>query len=483
MLPPVSCSFCGGENQPQARFCRLCGQALPADQGRSATGRLLPNVLLKQRYRIGELAGQGGFGAVYRAEDTQLGNRLVAIKELGQSGLNPQEQNEAALASKQEAVILARLHHPNLPGIIEHFEEDQRWYLVMNFVEGETLEAYLARQPEGRLALNEAIDVGIQLCTVLDYLHNQQPPIVFRDLKPANVMRTPRGHLYLIDFGIARIFKPGKAKDTTAYGSTGYAPPEQHSATTTPCSDIYSLGATLHQLISGHDPASSPFRFPPLQSLVPAVPAGLATWITQMLDMDDSKRPANMALVKQALQPLQASLAAAPSPGSSAPVSPSSSRPRLRRRPPEPAGTLVMHHSGHTQAVQALAWSPDGKRIASASGDGVVMVWSMDRRRRTFVRRDSRAACVVAWSPDGQKLASVAGRSVEIWDAENGRGQLFYAVSSAVLTGAWAPDGSRIAFGLENGEIQIWPADGSVRPFTYRGHTASFLDVLFKVDV
>src|SRR5205807_6621447 len=129
----------------------------------------------------------------------------------------------------------------------------------------------------------------------LHYLHTQQPAIIFRDLKPANIMQTTDGHLYLIDFGIARHFKPGQTKDTAAYGSMGYAAPEQYGrAQTTPRSDIYSLGAVLYQLLSGHDPSATPFRFPPLQSKVPTIPSGLATLITQMLELDEDKRPASM---------------------------------------------------------------------------------------------------------------------------------------------------------------------------------------------
>ena len=118
----------------------------------------------------------------------------------------------------------------------------------MDFIAGETLEDYQSKAPNKRLLLSEVLDIGLQLCIVLDYLHSQQPPIVFRDLKPANIIRTPTGKIYLIDFGIARYFKPGQAKDTVALGSLGYAAPEQYGkAQTTPRADIYSLGAVLHQ--------------------------------------------------------------------------------------------------------------------------------------------------------------------------------------------------------------------------------------------
>src|SRR5438876_3995810 len=121
--------------------------------------------------------------------------------------------------------------------------------------------------------MEEALDAGMQLCSVLGYLHACQPPIIFRDLKPANIMRTAESNLYLIDFGIARHFKPGQARDTVAFGSPGYAAPEQYGqAQTTPRSDIYSLGAILHQLLSGNDPSVAPFRFKSLSQSSQVVP-------------------------------------------------------------------------------------------------------------------------------------------------------------------------------------------------------------------
>ena len=335
--PSLFCDTCGAANQPRASYCHACGRPLQGTQPtvyNSATGRLLANVLLKQRYHIIAPTGKGGMGAVYKAEDTQLGNRLVAIKEMSQSGLSPQEVKDAANAFKQEAILLASLQHPNLPSIFDHFEENGRWYLVMSFIQGETLTDYLSQAKAGKLPLDEALQIGLQLCDVLDYLHAQQPPIVFRDLKPTNIMRTASGHIYLIDFGIARHFKPGQARDTVYYGSMGYAPPEQYGkAQTTPRSDIYSLGATLYQLVSGHDPSSTPFRFPPLQSLVPTAPGKLTTLMMQMLELDEDKRPVNILVVKQKLQDIAAPPAApppppiaptvaAPSPNPPAPVAP-----------------------------------------------------------------------------------------------------------------------------------------------------------------
>ncbi len=372
MSPTLFCDNCGAANQAQALYCCACGHSLQLVQPtiyNSTTGQVLAKSLLKQRYRIIAPIGKGGMGTVYGAEDIQLGNRQVALKEMSRSGLNQEELKEAADAFEQEAILLARLHHPNLPSIFDHFEEKRRWYLVMSFIEGETLEEYLNRAQDGKLPQDEVVQIGIQLSSVLSYLHHQQPAIIFRDLKPANIMRTADGHIYLIDFGIARHFRPGQAKDTASLGSPGYAPPEQYGkAQTTPRSDIYSLGATLHQLLSGYDPSSSPFRFPPLQSLVPAVPARLATFISQMVEMDEENRPANTLLVKQELQKLTFPTPTQPAklklgpPAVASTQSASSPAPHAGQKfapaPPQPPGTLRRKRIASGEKPQIIPISP-----------------------------------------------------------------------------------------------------------------------------
>jgi serine/threonine protein kinase len=313
------CIHCGAAHPPVARFCPVCGHALILqDRGNisavspttsvslkvsmpnTPSNAQLSTVLLKQRYRLRKKVGSGGYGDVYKALDSQFADRLVAVKEMSQDGLSLREIHEASEAFKHEAFLLATLTHPGLPSIYDYFTENDRWYLVMSFIEGETLESYLNRSKHGRLPVNKVLYIGVQLAAVLSYLHSRRSPIIFRDLKPSNIMRTYDGQIYLVDFGIARHFKPGQAKDTIALGSPGYAAPEQYGRSqTTPQTDVYSLGVILHQMLSGFDPSEQPFNLPTLY--VPEYPQ-LHILISCMLEMDPKKRPASMGNIKRELQ-------------------------------------------------------------------------------------------------------------------------------------------------------------------------------------
>ena len=268
------------------------------------TGRLAPQSMLNQRYLIVGQAGRGGMSAVYQAVDTLSRNRQVAIKEMSQGHLDSGELAEATARFQQEADLLGSLQHPNLPRIYDGFSEYGRSYLVMEYIDGKTLLQMLKDSGGRPLPIPQVLDYAIQLCDVLTYLHSQNPPIIFRDLKPTNVMVMENGHVVLIDFGIARFFKEGQAQDTVFLGSPGYAPPEQHGASqTNPRSDLYSLGATLHCCLTGRDPflAKDRFAFPPVHQLNPLVPVELDQLIQRMVSMDERERPNSAQEVRQAL--------------------------------------------------------------------------------------------------------------------------------------------------------------------------------------
>ena len=231
-----------------------------AATGRRITGALMAGNTLGGRYRMVEMIGRGGFGAVYKATDERFQARIVAVKEMSDAQLSPGERAKALQDFRSEANLLVQLRHPNLPHVSDVFEEDEKAYLVMEFIEGKTLEQL---QGECNDPLDERLVMGwaLQLCTVLHYLHTRPQPIIFRDMKPANVMVTADGEVKLIDFGIARVFKAAVKKDTTLLGSRGYAPLEQYGHGQSDArSDIYALGATLYDLLTRELPADAPSR-------------------------------------------------------------------------------------------------------------------------------------------------------------------------------------------------------------------------------
>ncbi len=202
------CKTCGAANPAHTPHCFACGEPLSnitvGTTGATThplTGLLLSSVIIQQRYRILEVLSTGFVSTVYKAEDMQLGNRMVALKEIAQNNSGTPEISEMLEASRREMFLLADLIHPNLPRIYDYFVENQRWYFVMDFLTGETLAAYLSKRKYRPLPLEDVLDTGIQLSTVLDYLHLHQPPLGFNELSLYTIWRTPDGKLYLLDIG------------------------------------------------------------------------------------------------------------------------------------------------------------------------------------------------------------------------------------------------------------------------------------------
>jgi serine/threonine-protein kinase len=216
--------------------------------------------ILNGRYEIIRKIGGGGMGAVYLASDNNLGGVLRAVKEMVQSYIEDSQQEKAINDFKRESMILSTLDHTSIPTIYDYFydEAESRFYLVMKYISGGDLAARLRAAPEGRIDEKTVTEWAIQIADVLDYLHNRPTTIVYRDLKPANVMVDGNsGRAMLIDFGIARSVNK-EEKGVTAVGTMGYAPPELFSGNVEPRSDIYSLGSTMFHLLTGADPQSNP---------------------------------------------------------------------------------------------------------------------------------------------------------------------------------------------------------------------------------
>lgn len=238
---------------PRARRSR------PRRRLADARGRktlLQPGHVFFNRYEIIRRVGGGGMGNVYQARDVRLSSRSCAIKEMIDLYSEPEEHERTLNEFKREAALLATLQHPGIPKVYDYFMEDDRYYLVMEYVDGMDLNKYLKEYGE-KLPEAKVIGIGIQICDVLHSLHTHKPPVIYRDLKPSNIMVTAGDRLVLVDFGIAR-FLTANLTDITTIGTMGFVPPEVYEESIEPASDIYSLGATLFYFMTGVSPQTKP---------------------------------------------------------------------------------------------------------------------------------------------------------------------------------------------------------------------------------
>lgn len=269
---------------------------------------LAANALIAGRYRILNLVYRGPMSMVYRAVDTSRGEQAIVIKELVFSELPEAERAEAFTWFLREAHLLSTLRHRALPALHTTFSEGDRSYLVMEAVPGPSLEA---RARAARLPETQVLRWGIEICAILHFLHSQREPIIYRDLKPANVLeRADTGELVLVDFGVARRLRAGESPGPdgapvagTAVGTPGYAAPEQYQGLADPRSDIYALGATLHRLLTGYDPeVEDPFRHPPVRDLCPDVSAVTAAAVDRALALAPHERFQSAPELRDALR-------------------------------------------------------------------------------------------------------------------------------------------------------------------------------------
>ncbi|HJU93318.1 MAG TPA: protein kinase [Pyrinomonadaceae bacterium] len=254
---PISSSSLGGSFTDNVHLVEKTGTT---GGHRPAVKQLAANTVLNGRYEIVRRIGGGGMGAVYLAKDRNLGDAPRAVKEMVESHLDPAQHEKAIGDFKRESLLLTALEHPSIPTIYDYFYDEglSRFYLVMKYISGGDLASRMRSAVGGRLDEKTVADWGMQVADVLDYLHSRPKPIIYRDLKPANLMIDGNsGRVMLIDFGIAR-WVTQQEKGVTAVGTMGYAPPELFSGRVQPASDVYSLGATMFHLLTGSDPQDNP---------------------------------------------------------------------------------------------------------------------------------------------------------------------------------------------------------------------------------
>lgn len=302
-----SCPFCGQPTREQSRFCPRCGRTLEA---RLAVGAQLKG----GDYRIVRSLTKGGMGAVYLAEDRRAFDRLCVVKQMLEyyDPTDPEERQRAEQRFQEEGRILAALSHPGIPKIYAFFAENGRYYLVMEYIQGETLETFVTHEddtgrtiPTKRMPREEVVRCAIRVCRILEYLHSQPRPVVHQDVKPANmILESQLGDVRLVDFGTAharapRHAQPGDGRKSSVYGTDGYAPPEQYRGNPVPRSDVFALAATTYHLLTDDDPRDHPFKWPELKAL----PRELALALERALRTTPEQRSTAREL-RQALEAL-----------------------------------------------------------------------------------------------------------------------------------------------------------------------------------
>jgi len=293
------CDNCKYENREISKFCSKCGKPLQSNPVTPpCMGTLKVDTLLGCRYKVIALIKSGGMGAVYKTLDEKL-NSLCAVKELLPPPNTPDVQKQVTDWFKREALILARLDHPGIPKVSDYFVYGGRYYLVMNFIEGEDLLKILIKDGTPGLPEERVIEWARQILEVLDYLHNQNPPVIYRDLKPGNIMLQKDGMVRLVDFGIARTLQHDSDGPKTVIGTAGYSPLEQYRGKPEKRSDLFSLGATMHHLLTGIEPET--LHFEPLRDANPSISPQLEKVILKSLQNKVEDRYRDAREMKKAL--------------------------------------------------------------------------------------------------------------------------------------------------------------------------------------
>ncbi len=450
---------------------------------------LQPGTVLQNRWRIMGVLGVGGMASVYKARDLRFPNvtRYVAVKEMLNLATDPHIRETTIRSFEREADILASLSHPAMPEIYDYFSDANHVYLVMEFISGKDMEAILNSIGMEKITTETVRKWAIELCDVLAYLHEHGgEPIIFRDVKPSNVMIDQHGNVRLIDFGIAKVFESGQKG--TMIGTEGYSAPEQYKGDATPLSDIYAVGATLHHVMTRRDPRlEPPFSFSerPITKFNDKVPEAMEAIIMKSLAYDASERYPSARAMKEALEKLarpRASIGVssgeaveedefADEGGSVVPIWKFRCEDEVRSSPIVHGGTVyVGNYDNNLYALQAsdgsfkwkfateggLAASPvlDLENQIAIVGSEDTLVYAIDMRTGRIVwtimtERPARCTARVAHghvffgSDDGNLYAAKSANGRVIWK---------YDAGGPIRTQPFVTD-EHVVFGSETGEV------------------------------
>jgi serine/threonine protein kinase len=465
--------------------------------------RLQPGTTLQDRYLILGMLGAGGMSSVYKGRDLHFPNvtKLVAIKEMVNLIADQSMYEMVVRNFEREADLLATLSHPAIPTIYDNFSHKNRSYLVMEFIDGQDLEGILA-EIDDFIPEEKVVSWAIEICDVLQYLHQHKPnPIIFRDIKPSNVMIDQHNHVRLIDFGIARHFQPGEKG--TMIGTEGYSPPEQYRGEASPTGDVYALGATMHHLLTKRDPRTeAPFSFQerPIRNINPLVSPELEETIDTALAYDPKDRYQTAMLMKEALISTAKRTGLLTRPSVAAVISQTD---RVKEIwafecEDEVRGSPLVHDgnvyvgcydnnlyaldtkSGEFQWKFATEGGIPGRPAAE---DGVIFVGSEDSRLYAItINRGSLLWSYFAEGPirsspalsDGHVFIGADDSRLHVVNQTNGR-RAWRADASAAIWGTPLVEEERVYFGCESGDFYCYDFKGELkwRKKTKRAVTSS----------
>ncbi|MFP4497327.1 MAG: protein kinase domain-containing protein, partial [Vulcanimicrobiota bacterium] len=560
------CPKCGQNNKDKSTFCVFCGEKLQLvkKKNNSLLSMIATEELVKQasvvplvppvqktqeasdrtlqegRYTIARELGEGGMGKVYLARDEKMEFDVV-VKEMLPYLATPKEREYIKKHFKEEAKMLFRLKHQGLPRVTDYFFEGNSIYIIMEYIKGEDLESIIKKSQNNQISIDQFFNWIINVLHILGYLHNQDPPIIHRDIKPGNIMVTPDNKIVLVDFGVAKSVGM-KTGTHTRVGTPGFASPEHFFGKFFLASDIYSLGATFHYLLSGDDPRSrNPFDYPQLSKYRDDVPDGLQEILNRMLETEIDVRyekiedviqdllkisgistpaiPGQLPAVVTASSTATASMdTQASSQGAVAtPVITPGSTVKWKKMfdvlfessicsisfSPDgtsaacgtgsndvkiinaESGQFMKSFMGHIDWIRSVDFSPDGKFIISGSDDKTIRVWELESGKSfKDIQAHSDWIRGVSYSPDGNYFVTGSYDClIKIWSTRSWRPMITIdKVVEAVNSVKFAPDGQSVASASDDATIYLWHARTGEELAKFEGHDSYVYCVAFSPD-